>query len=61
MSETLEEIDAYRYILRLAEDLLLHAGIPEELQKKYNLVKDITMHKIKPNALKADGSRKIFA
>ena len=57
MSETLEEIEAYRYILRLAEDLLLHAGIPDELKKKYNLVKDITMNKIRSNALKTDGNR----
>ena len=47
MSDFTDEIDAFRYLLKLAEDLLMHSGIPEELKKKYNLVKDITLEKIR--------------
>lgn len=47
MPEVIEELDAYKHILKLAEDLLQFAGLPEELSRKYTTVKDRTFQKIR--------------
>jgi len=50
-SDLQSQINAYKHILKLSEELLGYAGIPEELKKKYDLVKEKTLEKFKSNAL----------
>lgn len=47
MSDGIEEIEAYKHTLKVAEDLLQYAGLPEELMKKYRAVKEKTFKKVR--------------
>ncbi len=47
MSDLTNPLNAYKHLLKLTEELLGYAGIPEELQKKYEMVKEKTLEKVK--------------
>ena len=48
-SDLVSQLNGYKHILKLSEELLGYAGIPEELKKKYDLVKEKTLEKFKSN------------
>ena len=52
MTETIDELDCYRYLLRLSEELWNNAGVPDELRKKYELIKERTFEKVQASKLK---------
>lgn len=54
MGDFTEELDCYKYLLKLSEELWRNAGVPEELKKKYELVKDKTFEKVRGNKMKND-------
>jgi hypothetical protein len=49
MSESIDELECYKYLLRLSEGLWMNAGIPEDLKKKYEIIKAKNFEKIPSN------------
>ena len=54
MSDLTNPLNAYKYLLKLTEELLGYAGIPEELKKKYELIKEKTLEKVKHGSFLSD-------
>jgi hypothetical protein len=61
MSEFTDEIDCYKYLLRLSEELWKNAGVPEDLKKKYELIKEKSFEKVRVNKMKNDCTFKFFS
>lgn len=59
MSESIEELDSYKYLLRISEELWVNAGIPEDLKKKYEIIKEKTFEKVRSSKLKNDCKFKV--
>jgi len=59
-SELQSQINAYKHVLKVSEELLSFAGLPEELKKKYDLVKEKTLEKFKSNPSFADSNSSFF-
>lgn len=54
MSDLATQLEGYKHLLKLTEELLTYAGIPEELQKKYDLIKDKTFQKLRTSSVLSD-------
>ena len=48
--EILTEIETYKYLLKITEDLLVKGGYPKEILNKYYSLKEIKLSKIKENS-----------